>query len=319
VKRPLRVRAWGFALALVAATTVLRLLLTAVWADRFPTLLFYLAVSVAAWFGGFAPGIAATVLSAVVVTSLSWPPEPDDVLGLVFFLAFGVVVSYLHERLRRNAAVAISALRASEARHRGLVERNLAGMFRARFDGTMLDCNPAFVRLLGWPLLDDVLARNAKEFYVDPEDRAELIRDIARGDVVTNREFRWRRADGSVITVLVNVLEAEPGVLEGIAIDISDQIRAQEAERAATEMQAITKLANAASHEINNPLTVVLGNLELMRRRMGADHHIDAIVRACREIEEIVGRMQHITRVELFDQDPALGEVLDIRKSSSEA
>jgi hypothetical protein len=28
--------------------------------------------------------------------------------------------------------------------------------------------------------------------------------------------------------------------------------------------------------------------------------------------------MQHITRVELFDQDPALGEVLDIRKGSQE-
>lgn len=316
MKRPVRLRAWGFALALVAATTVLRLLLTPVWADRFPTLLFYLAVSVAAWFGGFAPGIAATALSALVVTWLSWPLEPGDLLGLVFFLAFGMVVSYLHERLRRNAAVAITALRASEARHRGLVERNLAGIFRARFDGTMLDCNPAFVRLLGWPSIDDVLARNAKEFYVDPEDRAAMIRSLARGEVATNREFRWRRADGSVVTVLVNVLEAETGVIEGVAIDISDQIRAQEAERAATELQAITKLANAAAHEINNPLTVVLGNLALMRRRLGTDQNIDAIVRACQEIEAIVGRMQHITRVELFDQDPALGEVLDIRKSS---
>ncbi|OLC17135.1 MAG: hypothetical protein AUH29_03215 [Candidatus Rokubacteria bacterium 13_1_40CM_69_27] len=122
------------------------------------------------------------------------------------------------------------ALRASEERYRMLFERNLAGIFRSQRDGRMLECNTALVHLLGFSSRDQVLAQNATGFYVDPGDRARLMKLLQPGVVVSNHEVHWRRADGRTIWVLVNVREVVEGssaYLEGIVIDISDRKRAE--------------------------------------------------------------------------------------------
>mgnify|MGYP003536488912 CR=1 FL=1 len=53
--------------------------------------------------------------------------------------------------------------------------------------------------------------------------------------------------------------------------DVTNQGRADEAERRAETLRAVAKLANAAAHEINNPLAVIVGRLELLRRDLPAD------------------------------------------------
>ena len=59
-------------------------------------------------------------------------------------------------------------LRASEARYRLLVDRNLAAIARTRRDGAVLECNDAMVRLLGCASREEVLGMNASQFYADP-------------------------------------------------------------------------------------------------------------------------------------------------------
>ena len=116
-----------------------------------------------------------------------------------------------------------------------LFDRNLAGIFRSRRDGRMLECNTAFAHLLGCPSRDDVLSRTAKEFYVDPRDREKLMSLLQPGVVISNHEVRWRRIDGPIIWVLVNVREVVEGsstYLEGIVIDITDRKRAEILSRA---------------------------------------------------------------------------------------
>ena len=116
----------------------------------------------------------------------------------------------------------------AEAALRGLFERNLAGIFRSRRDGRILECNSAFVDLVGARSRDEVLACNAKEFYVHPEDRQHVLKLLQPGVVVTNHELEWRRADGRTVWVLVNVREVSEGAnsyLEGIVLDISDRHR----------------------------------------------------------------------------------------------
>src|SRR2546426_2266154 len=65
---------------------------------------------------------------------------------------------------------------------------------------------------------------------------------------------------------------------------------------------SVTELANAAAHEINNPLHVITGNLELMARRLGPDDpnrdSIQRTLEACQRISEMVQHMGKITRSE---------------------
>src|SRR5262249_14749521 len=84
------------------------------------------------------------------------------------------------------------ALRASEERYRLLFERNLAGTFHSLRDGRMLECNDAFVTLLGYPSRDAVLAHNARDFYCDPADREQLLERLRPGLVITNYEIQLR-------------------------------------------------------------------------------------------------------------------------------
>jgi len=216
------------------------------------------------------------------------------------------------------------ALRASEERYRLLFERNLAGVFRAASDGRILECNPALADLLGCDSPAAVLAMNAADLYVDLQDRERLLARLHPGETVTAHEVRWRRADGAEIWVLLSVRQMAEGATtwrEGIAIDITDRKRAEEASRETATLRTIAHLANAAAHEINNPLTTVFGRLDMLVGHVPEGSEERRLLARAREagerIREIVERMHHITRVEYLavtDQD--LPPILDIRKSS---
>jgi signal transduction histidine kinase len=63
------------------------------------------------------------------------------------------------------------------------------------------------------------------------------------------------------------------------------------------------KLANAAAHEINNPLAVIVGRLELLRRD------------ASKQIAGIIAHMGRLKRLETPDDLPS-SPMLDLPRSS---
>jgi signal transduction histidine kinase len=87
------------------------------------------------------------------------------------------------------------------------------------------------------------------------------------------------------------------------------------------ELRAVAMLANAAAHEINNPLAVVIGSLELLAARVDAASQegrwVRRAVEASEQIRDIVRRMHHVTRVErLPKEDGRMPGALDIHRSS---
>ena len=95
---------------------------------------------------------------------------------------------------------------------------------------------------------------------------------------------------------------------------------AETAQREAADLRAVALLASAAAHEINNPLTVVVGSLELLARHLGSDQQerrwLDRANAAAQRIRDIVARMTRITRIERTDARPGLPPMLDLHKSS---
>src|SRR5581483_1061407 len=60
------------------------------------------------------------------------------------------------------------ALRASEARHRSLVESAVYGMYRSSLDGKFLDVNPALVKMLGYSSAEELMAVDMRrDIYLD--------------------------------------------------------------------------------------------------------------------------------------------------------
>ena len=94
----------------------------------------------------------------------------------------------------------------------------------------------------------------------------------------------------------------------------------EEALRNAEALRAVTSVAAAAAHEINNPLTVALGEAQLLSKESDAKHgRLQHLIEALERIRDVVRTMQQITHLERAEQSKNLPEMLDLRKSSSNA
>jgi DNA-binding response OmpR family regulator len=90
-------------------------------------------------------------------------------------------------------------------------------------------------------------------------------------------------------------------------------LRIREAERERASLLAVTRLANAAAHDINNPLSVIAGQLHFLARDpVVPAARVQKMQEAADRIGEIVRRMSQLARLELKKQHPALPEMFEL-------
>jgi diguanylate cyclase (GGDEF)-like protein/PAS domain S-box-containing protein len=137
--------------------------------------------------------------------------------------------------IQRHRAEA--ALRGSEQLHRLLFERNLAGVYRTTIDGSILDCNEAMARILGFSSRQELMMHSATELYQDPAYREDYIAVLRRERMMTSNEISLRRKDGSPCWLIesVHLLDGDPEILEGTVIDITDRKLTENALRESEE------------------------------------------------------------------------------------
>jgi diguanylate cyclase (GGDEF)-like protein/PAS domain S-box-containing protein len=105
----------------------------------------------------------------------------------------GAVLLARDIRARKRAE---AALRKSEESYRTLFERNQAGVFRTSVDGTILDCNDAFARILGYASRGECIGRSMAGHYADPRQRPGLLEALRAHGVLSDLEVALRKADG---------------------------------------------------------------------------------------------------------------------------
>ena len=94
-------------------------------------------------------------------------------------------------------------------------------------------------------------------------------------------------------------------------------LRIHRAESESASLRAVTQLANAAAHEINNPLSVITGQLHFLAKDPAVPAaRVAQIEAAALRIREIVLQMLHLTRLELAKQYVDQPEMLDLDRSS---
>jgi PAS domain S-box-containing protein len=169
------------------------------------------------------------------------------------------------ETLQDEHARAREALRISEARNHDLVENSVYGIFRVSDEGAFLDGNPALLRILGCVSAEDLLSLNlARDIFRFPEQYVQLIGACREKGRVHGAEAEWRRRDGGLVTVRLNVRRLSgTGELEVIAEDVTE-LRAMERQlRQAQKFEAVGQLAGGIAHDFNNVVGAILGWAEL--------------------------------------------------------
>jgi PAS domain S-box-containing protein len=231
-------------------------------------------------------------------------------------LALLLRAAWLRAEAERQRAEALAA----EKRYSSLVENVPVGIYRTTPSGQILDANPAMAEMLKFKDREALLAVNATSLYVNPEDRERGNR--IRDDAGVTRDFQveLRANDGGTVWVRMNARAYQDGdqeYWEGTIEDITNHRRADAAERQAETLRAVAQLANAAAHEINNPLSVIIGRLELLRRDLTPEQQarVAQVMDASKQIAKIITHMGRLTRLETHDDVPA-SPMLDLRRSS---
>jgi len=166
------------------------------------------------------------------------------------------------------------ALRRSEARYRSLVQSSVYGIYRSSLEGRFLDVNPALITMLGYGSPDDVLLLDPEnDVFAQPEEHERLIDEFRRSGRLDGFEVKWKRKDGSAITVrisgrAVSSADEPADVLEAIAEDVTDRRALEDQFRQAQKMEAVGRLAGGVAHDFNNLLMVISGYAEVILGQM---------------------------------------------------
>lgn len=245
-----------------------------------------------------------------------WTPRRVGFLFVMVFVALvgtgGWVVA-----LRRRLPVAERARVESEERYRRLFEQAPAGHFVSRADGTLIACNEAFARMLGFASAAEAVGSDCEALYADPADRQHWLELLRSGRPVDNRDVTLRGKDDRIVPALETAVarcdeRGELSEIQGFLIDRTEQKRAEAMLRErdaqllqSQKMEAIGRLAGGVAHDFNNLLTVIVGNSELARD-VCADHldaveYIDEVQKAAKSATGLTRQLLAFSRRHQFE------------------
>jgi PAS domain S-box-containing protein len=187
----------------------------------------------------------------------------------------------------------------SEARYRSLVQCSAYGIYRSTAEGKFLDVNPALIAMLGYESAGEVLRLDPrKDIFVNGEEQARLIDEFRRTRRMDGSEVRWKRKNGSAITVRISGKavshgDEATGTMEAIAEDVTERRALEEQFRQAQKMEAVGRLAGGVAHDFNNLLMVIGGYAEVILEGLDAAHPLHAKARA---IQQASDRATTLTR-----------------------
>ena len=201
-----------------------------------------------------------------------------------------------------------------------VIEATPDEIFVKDLEGRYVVVNAAFARFLGRSI-EDILGRNDFELY-PPGEARQFIEDDRRvlesGRAQSFEGVATSPKGPQAYLVTKGVYRDPQGVilgLYGISHDITDLRKAhetleqtREALFRAQKLEAVGQLTGGISHDFNNILAVIIGNIELLRHHMPrgpyADDLIDSILRAALHGRELITQLLAFSRQRQLNPRP---------------
>jgi PAS domain S-box-containing protein len=207
-------------------------------------------------------------------------------------------------------------LRESEEKYRSILESMAEGYYEFDVSGNLKFFNDAFYKVIGYSR-QDLMGTNYRKF-TDPQDAGRVFRAFNNVYVSHNpsKEFEWQiiRKDGEKrhLEASVSLIKGPDGLpdgFQGIIRDVTDRNLAEQSLKEAYQelkhtqsqlvqsgkLASIGELAAGVAHELNQPLMVIRGNAQLVKRFITkGKYEIDDLLKHMEPIERNTKRMMNI-------------------------
>ncbi|KKK46181.1 hypothetical protein LCGC14_1129740 [marine sediment metagenome] len=189
-------------------------------------------------------------------------------------------------------------LKESEEKYRTLFESSKDGIIFSNMDGKIMDCNQAYLNMLGYTLVE------IQEFSyqgLTPEKWYEMEADIVNNKLLSRGysgeyEKEYIRKDGTIIPISITVwlIKDDQRNNKGMWAIVRDITERKKAENELKELSKLkSEFLRRASHELKTPLISIKGFSELIIS-LYSDQLDTSIISKLREINDGCERLENI-------------------------
>ncbi|MFC2005127.1 ATP-binding protein [Chloroflexota bacterium] len=259
-----------------------------------------------------------------------YSPEDESLLMTV---ANRMAIELDNSRLYGEMRQVTSSLRDSEEKLRRIFESVTDTILVADLNLNILDCNDVACTVAGCPSKDMILGKNLIDF-ISPVERNRVIGDVQsifKEEAINNIEGIVRKVDGTEFPAEAgaSVLHDGTGKSIGFVVIVRDITERRQMEKntkefeqkayTASRLATVGEMSAGIAHEINNPLTGVLGFSELLLQQEIPEEikkNVEIINNGAQRVSEIVSRLLTFAR----QQKPvrSLVDINDIVRSTLE-
>ncbi|HEX6107103.1 MAG TPA: ATP-binding protein [Gemmatimonadales bacterium] len=234
---------------------------------------------------------------------------------ILFLQAIANILAQAVERHR-----ILDRQRESEERFRLLIDRSADLIGVIGLDGVFRFAGASVERVLGYRP-EELVGRSALD-WVHPEDREVALSRLAllagTPGLVTRLTMRYRHQDGSYRVLETSGINlAHVPAVAGIVLnsrDVTDRYALQEQLSQSQRLESVGRLAGGVAHDVNNILTAILGNAELLAPALSAgseeQEELEEIVRSSLRARDLVQQLLAFARKQVLAP-----RVLDLNRS----
>ncbi len=226
---------------------------------------------------------------------------------------------YLAQSPGTDTSGAADSARDAEALLRNVLEACPVCLIMSRVgDGQILYRTPAATHLLG-------TAKSSFTHFTHREERGDFVTALLSDETIDHMRVTCLRPDGARFPAEISArlidYRGEDVIVASIEdltheLAVQDELQRQQEQLFQSEkLSALGELLAGVAHELNNPLSIIVGNAEILHEELENTHHakrIDKLARAAHRCVNIVRSFLSLARQERLDLNPAqLGPLFD--------
>jgi len=194
----------------------------------------------------------------------------------------------------------IDELRESESKYRGLLDQTLVGVFIQQ-DGLFRYVNKKTCSILGCKSESLIYNKSLKEF-IDDEDKVlvqnhfESCQNSAEAPKSITFRIMTDKGIQCVLEMWIDLVTYQnESAFEGLIVDITEEQNLKNRERQVElqmlnehKLAAIGRLTAGLSHNLNTPISIIQGNMELLKLKYPDLSELDMVLKQTAKMTEII-------------------------------